>query len=129
MRRRFFGIVRAAWLQWPHTAEYQADSPEELRYWLLTKVGYRTAKPIPHKGLEPDVVTAIATAVLRASDKTSFPAVHNGQLYILTPKSIKKAKSKHKELVGVFESVEHLVCNILQIESCDQLLKEQEQAA
>ena len=129
MRRRFFGIVKAAWLQWPHSAEYRADDPEQLRYWLLAKVGYRTAKPIPHKGIEPEVVSAIATAVIRASDKKSFPAFYNGQLYIVTPKSIAKNKSKHKELVGVFENVERLVCNILGIESCDQLLKETERAA
>jgi hypothetical protein len=129
MRRRFFAVVKEAFIHWPVNAEFQADDAEHLRAWLLTKVGYRTQTEIPHKGLEPAAVSAIAVAVIRASGKQSFPAVHNGRIYILTPKSIAKAKSKHKELVGVFESVEHLVCNVLGIESCDQLLKEQEKVA
>lgn len=129
MRRRFFSIVKAAWLQWPVNAEFRADDTEELRYWLLTKVGYRTATPIPHAGLDPKIVSAIVEATLRSAERKSWAYVHNGQLYVLTPKSIKKAKSKHKELVRVFEAVEHLVCETLGIESCDQLLKEKEQAA
>ncbi len=129
MRRRFFGVVREAFIHWPVHAEFTPDDPEHLRAWLLTKAGYRTQTEIPHKGLEPEAVSAIATAVIRAAGKQSFPAVYNGRIYILTPKSIAKNKSKHKELVGVFESVEHLVCKVLGIESCDQLLKESESAA
>ena len=129
MRRRFFGIVREAFIHWPVNAEFKPVDSEHLRAWLLTKVGYRTQTEIPHKGLDPEAVTAIATAVIRAASKQSFPAVHKGRIYVLTPKSIAKNKSRHRELVAVFESVEHLVCEVLGIDSCDQLLKETESAA
>ncbi len=129
MRGRFFAVVTAAWESWPSSYEYQASNPEELRYWLVTKVGYRTAIPIPHLGLDPEVVGEIVAATIKASERHSFPFVHMGQIYVLTPKSIAKGKSKHKELVGVFQSVEALICTIIGIDSCDQLLKEKENAA
>ena len=129
MRRRFFSIVREANTHWPYDAEFTPDDAEHLRAWLLTKVGYRTAVEIPHRGIEPAAVAAIATAAIRASTKTSFIFSHNGKILVLTPKSIAKAKSKHKVLCQVFEAVEALVCETLGIESCDQLLKEKEQAA
>lgn len=129
MRRRFFGIVREANTNWPVNAEFTPDDSEHLRAWLLTKVGYRTTVEIPHRGLEPAAVSAIATAAIRASSKTSFIAEHNGKIFVLTPKSIAKSKSKHKELVRVIEAVEELICSVLGIESCDQLLKEKDKAA
>lgn len=128
MRRRFFGLVKAAYDHWPHDGDFIPDDPEHLRAWLLTKVGWRTSDEIPTRDIDPETVAAIAKAAILASRKRSFVVAHNGRVYVLTPKSIQKAKSSHRELVSVFESVEHLIKEVVGVDA-DMILRENEKAA
>lgn len=128
MRRRFFAVVKAAYDHWPHNGEFIPDDSEHLRAWLLTKVGWRTSDEIPTRGIDPETVAAIAKAAILASRKRSFVVAHNQRVYVLTPKSIQKSKSSHRELVSVFESVEHLIKDIIGVDA-DMLLLENEKVA
>jgi hypothetical protein len=39
--RRFFGVIKAAFLHWPEKHEFQPEDPEHLRAWLLCRAGYK----------------------------------------------------------------------------------------
>ena len=40
--KRFFAMIDAAFHHWPHSHEFEPDSSEHLRSWLLCKANYRT---------------------------------------------------------------------------------------
>jgi hypothetical protein len=42
--RRFFGLVKAAYDQWPENHQFDPDNEDHLRAWLLVKAKHRTIK-------------------------------------------------------------------------------------
>jgi len=42
--RRFFGVVKAAFDNWPEAHRFRPDSPEHLRAWLLVKAKHSSIK-------------------------------------------------------------------------------------
>ena len=124
--RRFFAVVKAAFDQWPKD---EIDSPEMLRAWLLVKVKHRSVNEIQIAG-EVDYPTVVALeAAMRAAGHYAWTVEHDGRVHVLAAKSISYSKLPHREACGVFESVEAVICDVLGIQSCDQLLKEKENSA
>jgi hypothetical protein len=124
--RRFYAVVRAAFDQWP---DESIDNPEHLRKFLLVKVKHRKQNEIHITGdIDMASIKAMESA-MRAAGEYAWTVEHNGKVYVLAAKSISYGKLPHREACGVFESVEAVICDVLGIQSCDQLLKEKENSA
>lgn len=89
--RRFFALINAAFHQWPETHEFQPDSSEHLRAWLLCKAGYRSCVTIP---IESDdsaarrVALLAASRAVQAAGSHSFVRAHGAAIAVFSPRSI-----------------------------------------
>lgn len=50
--RRFFGVIKATFDNWPEAHAFQPDSAEHLRAWLTVRAGHRTIKTFHVGGAE-----------------------------------------------------------------------------
>jgi hypothetical protein len=111
--RRFFGVIRAAYLHWPENHEFQPEDPEHLRAWLLCRAGYKSVTDIPFEENWPDAMRRLATlaaeAALKAAKSHAFIRPFNGGLYVFTPKSLNWETLGQKEFALVRESVEEVI--------------------
>jgi hypothetical protein len=67
--------------------------------------------------------------VKRAKKVYRFWRIYRGIAVVLEPLSVSFDEMPHQKACEIMHEVEELVCNILGIENCDQLLKEKERAA
>lgn len=86
--KRFFGLLRAAYFHYPETAEFQPESEEHLRAYLLVKIGHHTVHTIDIQNLNADNLTAIIQAALRAAGSYAFVQPNGDHIQIFKPKSI-----------------------------------------
>ena len=128
--RRFFGVIKAAFEHWPvQFGEFQPECSEHLRAWLLTKSGHRNVHEIEMSEQVTDKTYLLLESVMRAAGAYGWIREYKGKVYVMSAKSIAHNKLGHKDACRVFEAVEAEICDILGIESCDQLLDEQARAA
>ncbi len=128
--RRFFGLVTAAYNQWPERSEFQPESPEHLRAWLLVKAGHRETREIPvvaaeeHPGLAVLARLAIEAA-FREAGAFAFinPDAGAGIVSIYRPKSIAHASCDQKAFSPIAEAVEQIIEQELNV-TAEQLLRE-----
>lgn len=124
--RRFFGVIRAAYEQWPERHEFQPDNEEHLRAWLLCKAGYRETISIPVAGDDPKVsrVAVIAAeAALKASQSYSFVRPNGLGLAIFRPRSIAWDTLNQREFGPIRQAVEDVITAETGLD-CEQLLRE-----
>jgi hypothetical protein len=111
--RRFFGVIRAAYLHWPESHEFQPEDPEHLRAWLLCRAGYKSVTEIPFEESWPEAMQRLAmlTAeqVLRAAKSHAFVRPHPGGLFVFSPKSLAWESLGQKEFGQIRESVEEVI--------------------
>ena len=136
--RRFFGMIAAAYHQWPEQfQEFQPLDVEHLRAWLLVKAGHRH---VEHVGVNVQKLSTREIALMkrafespvrvkRAKKVYRFWRIYRGIAVVLEPLSVSFDEMPHQKACEIMHEVEELVCNVLGIESCDQLLKEKERAA
>jgi hypothetical protein len=127
--RRFFGMMRAAYMHWPESHEHQFASEDELRKWVQMKAGHReVAARIPLTGIRKEQAVILAEASIRAAGAYAVPVIHGTELVIWKPRSIAFHNLGHK----AFCELNNAVDEVLQVEigmSGDQLLQETEAAA
>lgn len=130
--RRFFGLVNAAYDQWPEWHEFQSDSSEHLRAWLLCKAGYREATTIPIEDDAPEVVIRLATlaaeAAIKAAGSYAFVRRYAHGLAVISAKSIAWDKLGQKEFGPIRSAVEDVIKAEIGIDA-ETLLKEAQRAA
>jgi hypothetical protein len=111
--RRFFGVIRAAFMHWPENHPWQPEDPEHLRAWLLCRAGYKSVTEIPFEDHWPDAMRELATlaaeAALKAAKSHAFVRPHPGGLFVFTPKSLKFEELGQKEFGQIREVVEEVI--------------------
>lgn len=111
--RRFFGVLRAMFRHWPETAEFQPDSEEALRKWVLVKAGHRETTDIPvawaedQPGLTKLTALSIESAV-KAAGAYAFVRPHpeGGIVRVFKAKSIAFNKLGQEEFNALNDAVE-----------------------
>jgi hypothetical protein len=131
--RRFFGVIRAAFHHWPEAHEFQPDSEEHLRKWLLIKAGYRdvTTIPVEYADAQPamlQLVVLTVEAAMKAAGGYAFVRPHGVGLAIFAAKSIKWDTLSQKKFNIVRDAVESVIKAETGLEP-DDILKETERAA
>jgi hypothetical protein len=69
--RRFFGVLRGMYSNWPEAAEFQPESEEHLRKWVLCKAGHREATDIPMEFMDNGPVTRLAGLAIEMAIKAA----------------------------------------------------------
>jgi hypothetical protein len=129
--RRFYGLVAKAFEQWPHAAEFQPESAEHLRKYLICRAGPQwrnvTEIPVPFAEDQPALTRLAATMMQQAAEAAggyAFPRVdaNGGRVALYTAKSIKFAEMPHLEFCALSEAVDEVIKAELGVEP-DDLLK------
>jgi hypothetical protein len=129
--RRFFGVINAAFDQWPESFEFVPDDAEHLRSWLLCKAGYRETVSIPVEGDDESVARLAVLAVegaLKAAHSHAFVRPYSHGIVVFLPKSLNWSTLGQRQFVEVREAVESEIEKVIGVK-CDALLKEHENAA
>lgn len=127
--RRFFGVLAAAFANWPETHERQFTSAEELRAYLLLKAGHRvTGASIPLSGMHKERALLLVEAAIRGAGSYAMPILQGDTLVIFTPKSIAFHSLSHLAFTALSNDVEALIEREIGV-SADALLRENERAA
>lgn len=128
--RRFFGLVRAAFMNWPEAAPFQPSTEEALRGYLLVEANHYDVEFIAYpESSTPEIkklfrlaVEATHTACTRGRSY-SDTRVSAGGIEIRTPKSIDFRSVGQKAFGPIREAVEHIIETAIGVK-CEQLLKE-----
>lgn len=87
--RRLFALVRQAFDNWPEDHDFQPESAEHLRAWLVCKAGWREATAYDLGDRADAAVVALALqAGIKAAKGVGFVKVHGRSVAVITPKSI-----------------------------------------
>lgn len=111
--RYFFALIQRAFENWPDDeTAFQPDSLDHLRAWLLVKAKHRTIIAM-EPGEEQVAFLIRLLALTRASGGFAFPAEHNGQIVIATPKSISWSELDQPSFAPIAESVYRIIEDVL----------------
>lgn len=96
--RRLFALIKDAFDNWPEAHEFQPESPEHLRAWLVCKAGWREATAYDLGDKADAAVVAIALeAGIRAARGVGFVRVVGRSVAVITPKSMDfRAMGQHE---------------------------------
>jgi len=126
--RRYFQLVREAFVHWPESHEHQFANAEECRAYLQMKAGWREiGAQIPLSGISKERAMMLAEAAIRGAGSYAMPVLHGDTLVIFKPKSISFARMPHLEFCALNDAVENVIRDIIGVEP-EQLLKERERA-
>jgi hypothetical protein len=132
--RRLFGLVRAAFANWPEYCDFQPTNEEHLRKWLIAKAGHYDTRTfeLPETN-SPAMMAAMmefAEALLEADPDEGhrFGRWMGSKLVVFIPKSIAFNKLAHKEACKLFDEIGAVIESIIGVPA-DKLLKEQERVA
>lgn len=108
--RKFFAAIAAAYEQWPESHEFQPESSEHLRAWLLCKVGHYATIDIDPDHIE-SLADGIATVAAIARREHVFVRVGTGgRIRVFIPKSqafANLSESAFKPIMdAVFDEIE-----------------------
>ena len=133
--RRFFGVLRAMQSHWPESAEFQPESEEHLRKYVLVKAGHRDATdiPVPYAEDQPSVTKLVAISVegaVRAAGAFAFirPHPRGGMVRVFRAKSIAFDKLEQAEFNKLNDEVEAIYKAETGLDA-DELLQQTESAA
>lgn len=126
--RRLFGLIKAAHMHWPESAEFTPISEEHLRKWLLCKAGHHTVKTLTLADMTAGEAMALLEAAFHAAGAFSFVKGAAGRVNIFTPKSIAFDKLDHKAACRLFDEIGAVIEVEMGIKA-DDLLRRTEAAA
>lgn len=133
--RRFFGLIRAMYHHWPETAEFQPETEEHLRKWVLVKAGYRETADIPVAWAEEQpALTRLAglaiESAIRATGTYAFvrPDLNGGRVRVFRARSIAFDKMGQAEFNRLNDDVEAVLREETGLDPVE-VLREQECAA
>jgi hypothetical protein len=122
--RRFWGLVAAAFHQWPEAHEEQFATANDLRIWVTMKVGWRDlASKTSIVGMKPDALVPVVQAAIKAAGNNARVTSHKGQLCVWTPKSIRFDKMGHLQFCALNQAVEEVLAGVFGITG-DELLEQ-----
>lgn len=127
--RRFFGLIAAAFEQWPEGHEFRPTDADHLRKWLLCKAGYHTVSTFELPATDDPVLMAkmmeFAESLLDHASGSAgkFGRWRGNILYMFEAKSIAWDKIDQKE----FGKLRDAVSDVIEAEigvKADDLLRE-----
>lgn len=131
--KRFYGVVKAAFDQWPEASEFRPESIDHLRQWLICAAGPQwrdaTTQDVPaplRNAAIAGFVDVLAHSVADRTARYPFPRVNTWtwKATIYTAKSIKFAKMPHMEFNALSQAVDDVIKAEIGVDP-DQLLKEE----
>lgn len=142
--RRFFALIGAAFTQWPTAHEFQPESEEHLRAWLLCKAQHHEVEFV-HIGAEifdglqgatleivnkvvQSAVRRSVEAAMRQSGRYAFDRPVGNRIAIFRPASIDWATIDQKTFNELRDRVETLIEEIVGVPA-GKLLEEARNAA
>ena len=133
--RRFFAVLRAMFSHWPEDTQFQPESEEHLRKFILIRAGYRETTDIPVTFAEDQPgltkLTALSIeAALKAAGAYAFIRPHpdGGLVRVFKAKSIAFDKMDQAEFNALNDAVETAYAQETGLDP-EQVLKQTEQAA
>lgn len=125
---RFFALVHAAFKHWPETNDYQPESAEKLRAWLICKAGWKNSTPIFLPEDATDHMRVLfrlgIEAAIRAAKGEAFVTPYKDSVAVHTPKSIAFTEMNQREFGALRTAVEDVIKAETGLDA-DQLLHEQ----
>lgn len=118
--KRFFALIAAAYDQWPESHEFQPDSAEHLRSWLLCKINYRNTTMV-ETSTDPKAAVLVVEAAFKAAGSYAFVRPYGDGLAVYAPKSIAWDKLDQKQFGPVRDEVSGLIESVLSV-TAEQLL-------
>jgi hypothetical protein len=121
--RRFFAVLRKTYDNWPHAVDFQPDSEDHLRGYLLVQAGHRHVEFLPYpEGCDNQAVKALfrmaVEAAFAAMDRRRSHAelrVSQSGVEVITPRSIAFEALTQKEWGPIRESVEAVIERVLSV--------------
>lgn len=108
--RRFFGMVKIAFENWPEKHARQFNTVLECRKYLTAKAGwYDVTSRIPLDGLSPERAILLATAGMQGAGAYAIATVHHDELVIIAPRSICFDKMGPKEFSDLSDKVADVI--------------------
>lgn len=130
--RRLFGLISAAFHHWPGGHEFEPDSAEHLRAWLLCKTRHRETNDFTLPDTDDPVMMArmmeFAEALLDTQKGSKFGRWRGSTLRVFTPKSISFEKLNHRDACLLFDEIGAVIEAELGIKA-DELLRQHEASA
>lgn len=129
--KRLFGLIRAAFLQWPESHPFQPSDEESLRAFLLVESKHHDVDfiPYPDECGESQAIKTLFRLAVEATHaacyrKRGYAAIRvsTGGIEILTPKSI-DFRLPQREFGPIREAVEHVIETAIGVPAI-QLLRE-----
>jgi hypothetical protein len=125
--RRFWGLMKAAYDQWPEAHEEQFSTVNDLRLWMTMKAGWRDlASKTSIVGLKPELLVPVVQAAIKAAGNNARVTSYRGQLCVWTPKSIRFDRMRHQEFVALNQAVEDVIKDVFGVTG-DELLEQAKQ--
>jgi hypothetical protein len=110
--RRLFGIISNAYANWPESHEFQPDSADHLRAWLLCKAGYRKTTTIPIEHDHPAIIrlaSLAAEGAIHAAGTYAFVRPHGHAIAVISAKSMRFDKLDRKGFVALRDALEDVI--------------------
>ena len=127
--RRLFGLLRAAFANWPENHPFQPVDEGHLRAWALVEARYHDVEfiPYPPECDDPAVKTLFKLAIEATSAALNrrghaFHRVSTNGLEILSPRSINFQTLSQREFGPLREAVEEILSVALGV-TAEQLLR------
>ena len=106
--KRFFAMVKQAYLHWPEQHEEQFSNVKDCRKYLTMRAGWRDVSSTTSlTGIREDKALMLVTAVLAGLKKNAHarPVLHNGKLSVWEPRSIAYDRMPHLEMCALSDAV------------------------
>ncbi len=127
--RRYHAMIRAAYAHWPETAEVQFSGEEECRKYLQMRAGWReVGARIPLVGVKPETAKMLAAAAIAGAKAHAWPVIHERELIVWVPRSIKFASMGPQEFGQLSDAVAVVIKDMTGMDA-ETLMKEHERAA
>ena len=125
---RYFGLVSAAYMQWPEQHRFEPDNAEHLRGWLTAAAGHRVTTRIEIPDIPPDPIADAVAGAIKAAKGTAFVFPRRGAVSVISPKSIAWDQAGQSEFAAVRDAVTAVIEREIGV-SADSLLRERANAA
>ena len=119
--RRYFALIRAAYMHWPDSHEFKPVNEEHLRKWLQAKAGHRVVDTIETDGMTPAQSVAAISAAMRKAGPYAFIGAAGSKLHVVTSESVDFDTLTHLAACALFDEVADVIENETGIR-CDDMI-------
>lgn len=108
--RRFFGVIKAAFDNWPETHAFKPDNAEHLRAWLLVKAKHSSIKTFFLGEAEASEMARILPIVAATMmNRYCWCRATDNAVAVCVPESIAFDKIEHSAFCAINDDVEAVI--------------------